>query len=56
MTPEKAVCAMYTRSQKLKIDNLDGDEDEASLDVIEIESDYSDEDETEGVFYISNDN
>ena len=55
VTPEKATCTMYTRSQKLKIDVQDGDEDEASLDVIEVESVHSDEDETEGVFDISDD-
>ena len=37
VTPEKATCAMYTRSQKLNIDVQDGDEDEASSDVIEVE-------------------
>ena len=55
VTPEKETCTMYTRSQKLKIDVQDGDEDEASLDFIEVESVYSDEDETEGVFDISDD-
>ena len=55
VTPEKATCAMYTRSQKLKIDVQDGDKYEASSDVIEVESVHSDEDETEGVFDISTD-
>ena len=52
MTPEKA---MYTRSQQLKIDILDGDEDVGSFNEIEVESVHSDEDEGEGIFDISDD-
>ena len=55
VTPEKATCTMYTCSQKLQIDVQDGDEDVGSFNEIEAKSVNSDEDEDEGIFYISGD-